>query len=823
MSHRAVALVSVALVSALSGPIPAAADTPRVVASETLVDLSEGAPMAPRAPGWTPRPRGWDRGAFREGGGLTLRLDLGTRRVNWNHARIAVHEFPEPVDLAEWSGLRVRASRPPEQLERVPRIAAGLWLRERDGSWYYVKAAVPLSDPENEAVVLFEDFVEAEWVAPGSHMDEDYVLDRRAISHLGVGVVNPLGVGEVVFTVERIDLVRCEAEPEAPARLAATGRLLSVNGRQTVPPGLFGGYAPDLPQRFRPGCQRYLSTALHVPRPRATEAFHIDCWFDRYQPATLLGAEGWEERLAAMGRAYARKAQAAGYRAHLEFWNEPYLNWAKPGDPRNYRSDFYDIDRAGEGRPVIARKTGMLVPYLEWYPAGSGWRVGDSTQFTYWSGRGNGFLYDRMLLAVGRAVKETWPEVRLIAGWDFRWNEDHWAGWHLLYKPTIDRAIQYIDGVSEHHYQGDTTAMNGTYEVLAGYAWTQYEKWLPCYNTETNDLLDAPARGAVDTPEEARRATQYRRSVYNLRDVLYSVLQSPDKCLGRTVIHSVRADGVERFAEVAYGIMRNLRGRLVETASDDPRVWCVASVDGTDPEAMPPDPDAPPALVVMAFNDHRRPRDVELALSAPTGTTFAGGGTVERTWVDKETFEIGVATGSAAGAQEGGTSARFAFRLAERSAWKVTLPLAGRVPTEAEVRRRQFFSPDLLVQVLRDQPFRTTVRPDPAVLAEAKRAWLRLVVEDVDAGEGSVRVCGRRLDLPKAMTADNVTRIVELAVDPAALLPETDLQFAVNPGNHLGYRVDMASIVLETGTPLAGEASATVPREAFEVPESGGP
>ncbi len=744
------------------------------------------------------RPGGWNQGTVHEGR-LRLAFDLGTERANWTTYRTAVYEMDAPADLAFASGLRVRIARDAEEIAASPPASASVWIREADGSWYYVKDAVPLCDPINESVLLWEDFAEAEWVAPtGSHMDEDYAIDLDRISHLAIGVVNPLGIGEVTFAVEAVDLVTCAVPEPTPAQVAVTGRMLSINDHDTVPPGLFGGYAPDLPQRFRPGCQRYLSHGPAIPGPGDTEVFKIDCWFDRYASATLLGTGEWAESLAGMVRRYAERVKDAGFtEARLEFWNEPYLNWAKPPGGRNYKLDFYDVSRAAEGAPVIVRKTGMVIPYLAWRKTRrGGWEVYDRTQFTYWSARANGFIYDRMLQVVGTTLKEINSDVHLLAGWDFRWNEDRWAAWDILYKPTIDRGIAWIDGLTEHHYQGDTTAMNGSYEVAVAYTKTRYDKWIYCYNTETNDLLDAPSRGAVTTPEQARRATHYRRSVYNLRDILRCVQQSPDKAAGRTVIHCA-GRGVEPWTEVAYGLMTNLRGRLVEAASDDPRVWTVASVDGTDPKAMPPDPSTPLTLVVMVFNDHRVPRAVEVQVRAPEGTHFTGG-TVAQTTVDKETWKIGV-DAAPAGVEEGATAARFAVELADRGTWKVALPLAGTVPPKAEVVRRQFFSPDILAEVSRAaREFRTTVALEPGDIARAARATLRLVVEDIAPAEGAVTVGGQTIPLPKAWTADNVLRILELPLDPATLEPATEVVFRLEEGNHLGYRVDMTSIVLET-------------------------
>ncbi|MCC5828285.1 MAG: hypothetical protein JJU36_02445 [Phycisphaeraceae bacterium] len=759
----------------------------------------------------TIRPGHWNIGI--SNGGLELTLDMGTRRQNWNHFRASVFESEQVRDISAFHGLRIRID------TDEPREDAhvSVWLREEDGSWYYIKSAIPLIDPTNHATLLFEDFAEAEWVAPGNHMDEDYVLDLTTISHLAIGVVNPLGVGKVSFNVRQIDLVKIDREPAPPAQLRVTGRMISINDHDKIPAGVFGGYAPYLAREFRPGTQRNLGgpVMLRSPPEGGTEAYMIDCWFDRYASAVLLNNHRWAESLASWGRTYAQNALDQGVPAHLEFWNEPYLNWANHS-ARNFQVNFFDVDSAEEGGPVQVRyrvqetdedgnrirgqfrhELGPVIPHFRWRRDGDQWRVEDETQFTYWSGRGNGWIYDQMLAALGPAVKEVNPDVQIIAGWDFRWNEDHWAAWDMLYKPTIDRNIDWIDGIAEHHYQGDTTAMPGTYEVLLAYTVTKHDRWIYAYNTETGDLIDAPARGVVDTPEIARAATQYRRAQYELRDIIYAIAQTPDKFRARTIIHSGGRDGPTQFARVAYGMMKNLRGRMVEAHSDDPRVWVVASIDGTDPDAMPPGEPDRRDMVIMVFNDHRTPREFSIELSPPSGMTFAGTARIENNTVDRQTFQIGIDQREIRVSSD---SASLDVQLEERSAWKITLPLKGTVPPEPQVHHRQHFSPTILKPIQRGRPVDFQVEL-PSERNTAARAWLRIVVEDVHEGEASVLVNGHEVPLPKALTADNVTRILELPVDLSWLRARNTLRFQVNPGNHAGYRVNMASIVLEHGQP----------------------
>ena len=291
------------------------------------------------------------------------------------------------------------------------------------------------------------------------------------------------------------------------------------------------------------------------------------------------------------------------------------------------------------------------------------------------------------------------------------------------------------------------------------------------------------------TPEKAANLTQYRRAVYDVRDILSCAANAPDKIRSRTLL--TWASQARRAAPVAYGFLRNLRGRLVACESSDEKLWCVASIDGTDPNAMPPEKGK--WLVAALFNDHPQPRDVELDLAAPSGTTFQAR-TVERIDMDPSTYDFAPHSEAA---PAGGNRRSFRLTLPANGCWKVALPLQGEPPTSSQVRRKQFFSPDILQAVGRDKPLATAVKIDPAMLKAARRAWLRLVVEDIADGEATVAVNGRDVPLPKAVTDECETRTVMLPVAPADLSPETTFAFRVNAGNFAGYRVDMTSVVVE--------------------------
>jgi len=126
-------------------------------------------------------------------------------------------------------------------------------------------------------------------------------------------------------------------------------------------------------------------------------------------------------------------------------------------------------------------------------------------------------------------------------------------------------------------------------------------------------------------------------------------------------------------------------------------------------------------------------------------------------------------------------------------------PLTGDVPAKAQVQRAQYFSKAILQRVGRDKPVTVQVPVDAAQLKSARRAWLRLVVEDISPGEATVALGDQVLPLPRAMTADNNNAIVEVPLPLEKLSANNSLEFRVEKGNFDGWRLDMASIVLESG------------------------
>jgi hypothetical protein len=263
----------------------------------------------------------------------------------------------------------------------------------------------------------------------------------------------------------------------------------------------------------------------------------------------------------------------------------------------------------------------------------------------------------------------------------------------------------------------------------------------------------------------------------------------PDKYINRSVIHT---DPKHQQDSIVFGLTADLRGRLLETTSQDNKVWCVASLDGTDPKSLPPD--GKNKLVAFVWNDHQTPRQISVTLNAPAGLTFADG-TVEQIWTDTvETFRMGI---KKTDLKVTGTTVTVTLDLPARLGARIVLPVAGTLPTKATVVRQQYFADDVLKWIDANKPWKTVVKI-PTEALSAPKAWLRLAVEDLDEGEGEVLVNGHPVTLPRTTTNDNITRIIEVPVETSWLKTETPLEIRLRENTqHAGWRCCMASIMTE--------------------------
>jgi len=609
------------------------------------------------------------------------------------------------------------------------------------------------------------------------------------------------------------------ADPTVTVR----GRYLDVEGQTTVPRGLLGLHADAAlsVERARDWGVDGFRQIHFVPgsgsvawgkdgelrEPFKSMPVVIDCQGDRFYPAVVLTNPNYEEYFRRIGREYAGKCKTAGWNRYAEFWNEPYLNWAERSR-KNYDPQFYDVSKATDDGPVTIKGWDKPLKYLRWrrlwaadekgkinhlvpvpkdakpgdkfthtlnfYFARTGpveytvvekWDVYDPTAVSYWSGKQNYDFYMWMFLPWAKAIKETNPNISVVAGWDFLINNDGWKAWEMLYKPMIDESIQWLDGVCEHHYGSDTRANAATYEVVVGYALAEHGKRLRCFNTETAGCVDPAVPGNVHG-----NATPYGAYNYGLRDIVELWHHLPEKAVARTAHGSLTKGWGGGGDEFLFKLLKEFRGRLLDARSDDLNLWSVAALNETN-------------LVVVLFNDTHGDRTVSLNLEAPAGTAFVS---ARQTWVTP-IEEQGPLQFHEEAVAATGTNFTGNVRVIRKTGLKLTFALAkpaGALPT---FQRRQFFAKGVLQKVAPKEPVTSRITLPAELLARAESAQVRVVLERVNRGEASVLVNGTPVKIPDHQW------ITAFDVPLRALRAENTLVFESSAD---GYQLDIASIVL---------------------------
>lgn len=468
--------------------------------------------------------------------------------------------------------------------------------------------------------------------------------------------------------------------------IVVPGDTLTINGATDIPRGLLGVHNASLTEERAADWGVELDRVItHTPDgtnaviagvktekgkngkvktsgfPKALSAAVL-CLWDRYQPAIRITRKDWREYLAALGKAYGEQARTTGQQHYIEFWNEPYLNWAtRPAV--NYHCAYYVTNAVEAGKPMTLRTTGETIADLVWdrqvffafnkgnnvvdyvatgalprdgeagqtvklrYRSGSvtlaegaevtisgprilrrEWSGRDVTQDFYWSGSVNRRFYLEMFEAFGRSLKETNPDVKLAAGWGFNMFNEEWESWNRLYRPTIDAAHDWFDALHEHHYGCDTRVVAASYEVAYAYTFAHYGKRISFWNTEAGGHLDPEQPGTIKPANEGDPRVKARAAMtYFLRDVIHLLAFCPDKALIRAT-HQPQENGGDEFA---FKLLKPLRGRLLAATSSSPQVWTVASLSGD-------------SLTLAVFNDANAPTSLAIRVTTPSGTTLRG-------------------------------------------------------------------------------------------------------------------------------------------------------------------------------------------------------
>ncbi len=792
----------------------------------------------------------WQKARLKDGG-LHVSLSLPAKRAGFYKADWAPMTLSEARDVRGFTGVVMTVETDQPRTDAWVDLA----LMEEDGSWYYIRDAVPLSAKRNVAAVDFGNARLAEFVinSDGTRngmdgmFDEDFHLDTKSIKRIAVGAVNGFGAGMVSFKVTGMKLATWPrpggaVEGRETVRVRVTGRTLKVNDTSKIPSGMFGyhiaGGDVSLVRHLRPGSIRPIKAMapggayVKGPDPENNIDFYVCCQYDRMPNQMLFPMKrgDWKSICTSVGKKIGKMARPYGKAAVIEWWNEPYLAFGAylEKDP----GSWLRTDNIREGDAAVT-KYGRKLKSFVWMDAKGQneiprpWHTGegkplkaydglsrdgkpmklvarDPSRYDYFAGRQIAHFYIDTFNAMAKEARKGAPDVQLIGGYGFRWHEDEWGAWELLMKPLIDSSIEHLDGVNEHHYHCDVTQMPGAYEVLQAYTDTKYGKRLKSYNTETNNLWDAPAMGSpVFDKEKALAYRSKRRMVFQVRDIIYTLHMTPDKVAARA-IHALwrgsggaaptpgangTMDGQNRVGldageYLAMYLMRDLRGSMVDAQSPSDDVWVVSSID-----------EETNSLVTVIYNDGPDGVVVEPQFTAPAKTRLVAGA-VEFIESGRDGAVRLVEAGKVS-VPDDERQVSLRFGMPPNSARRVSLKLKGTWPTEPQVRRRQFFCEGILNQI---EPGKEVTLPIklPTNASKAKKTWLRVVLERCGDGEGYIKLGGRTIAMPAAYTPAMVPAIREIAVDPSVLAGTKSITFGAadaSVGN--GYLLCAASVFVE--------------------------
>lgn len=609
--------------------------------------------------------------------------------------------------------------------------------------------------------------------------------------------------------------------------LHVTGKHLHINGQSRIPRAMFGVHAtplsPGKVEAWGIESDRHITQTPHRGGPRSLPddlPHAVECQWDRYQPALIVQYGDWKDRLRDAAQKAAARVKASPRPLVIEFWNEPYLNWGvRPGV--NYDGRFYQTEEREENGPMTLHYADAPLEHLRWtrqtvavhaekghidYLAtryrpkgrepGDTWTWRDRlyraetrpwgkdvTQETFWPGKQNVAWYLEMLKVYAPALKQAHPDALLVAGWDFHIHQNGYAAWEDVHKPTIDAAIPWIDGYTEHHYGGDTRLVAASYEVANTYARTRHDTFLKIYNTEAGGDLDperpGPAQpGYNTTAPEVRDRAHY---TYMMRDVLHLLDKSPDKAAARAAHEAHHGKGVE----TAFRMLKPLRGKLMEARSPREDLWIVAALEDK-------------RLTVAVFNDSRGTIEMPLRVTAPRGTMLQS--VVARKPDGNMRIRNRETSWRAPSAEQ-----QIPLRLKKRESVVYTFPLTGH-PEPDPIRRTQYPAREILQSVPKNETLSWTLALPADDLERAHGAGLRVVQSGFTPGKHLLRVNGTSVDLRPGGIG-----IADIVLPPSRLRTENTIEIERLPGSKW-CAVQAVSLFLENeSSPRNGDVQERPP------------
>jgi hypothetical protein len=333
----------------------------------------------------------------------------------------------------------------------------------------------------------------------------------------------------------------------------------------------------------------------------------------------------------------------------------------------------------------------------------------DTTQRFYYSSRQQEDYYSKMYNIITQEIRKTDYNTKLIAGWGFEAHKDDWFPWHTLIKPMIDKHIDMIDGIHEHHYGMDTRIITAGYEVISAYTLAKYNKPMQFLNTEVGGFLDPQRPDQIENNASGLSPGQKALNAisYHARDIIYMMDKSPDKAVARAV-HEPQ--NTNNGVEMTFKLFKTLRGNLYQVETSDPHVFSVAGLNEN-------------TYTVACFNNHGIEKNISMQFKAPGAKTFT-----EVTILTPDTTESGLATILSQTLSISGNSWQHTATLSPYLPISYVFTLSGSIATPAMVTVEQFVADTILVKIPAGSQHVFFVDIPEAKLAQAQAARLKYVL-----------------------------------------------------------------------------------------------
>ncbi|MCH8541092.1 MAG: hypothetical protein LAT58_10035 [Opitutales bacterium] len=722
--------------------------------------------------------------------GLPLLARLPKERVASHHAAQARYTLgPEdPDNWEDWSGLRVTVSSP----LRLAHAGVLLTIQEDEGTSYSVNHAAPLAGEKVTVTIPFSDF--------RGGTGGTYFLDLKRVRHLDIGVNNPFGIGDVPFTLHKVELVGWDPTyrdlTKTPIELSlAPTRVVGQEDAFEVPSGLFGFHqvggirnpregevtAEEHLAALNPGLLRPLTHTGFNARPISNE-----------EVAKRLEEKIKEEPDSALYR-LARAGNAVDHIiwCHTQdLWNRPsWMDNDLEGFLENvfnfYRRQAAEAWTPGDDFNLRRRFEVWNEPFMWGRHFNMGHRQPpnrqtweDPTQHGYIPAEKGMAIYSDIFLAAARGARSANPHVLLGGPSAPSFNSDAFSVLEHHVIPFLDAAYEEIDFLAEHHYGGYRQTFAASFDVATAYMDTRFNKRVPIYNTEANDL----GGNSLD------------KAHYNIEDILASIMAAPDRNLGRS-LHALWDGYLRNQGERdAYRILSTLRGKILDFRVSDPRLMGLATM----PEVG--------KIEVFLFNNSRKERELNFpfpeGFSLDEAKRLVGGDNLiagERVG-DIEGMEVQRGSGDTVlerlDPETFSPNGLESYPLPSRAALRLTLTKDDFRPKEKE-NWQQVFADAVLSWVAPGESLKTNFNWGDRLpsVENIREIRLRLITHDVHRGEGAILFGDHELPLPRSSSNfdDAVIQEISLPEEAWSDLESAEFRSVGFPAGN-GFRVLSASL-----------------------------